>query len=70
MLPEGTVSSWFAYLKSSWNPVQCSKPNAAKRTILNVYTIHKHVAMGQNRGTLVNIKTDGKWMFIHPNMVP
>ena len=26
--------------------------------------------MGQNRGTLVNIKIDGKWMFIHPNMAP
>ena len=26
-------------------------------------------AMGQNHGTLVNTKIDGKRMFIHPNMV-
>ena len=26
------------------------------------------MAMGQNPGTLVNNKIDGKWMFIHPNM--
>ena len=31
--------------------------------------VYSHMAMGQNRGTLVNIKIDGKWMFIHPNMV-
>ena len=27
------------------------------------------MAMGQNHGILVNIKIDGKWMFIHQNMV-
>ena len=32
--------------------------------------ISENMAMGQNRGTLVNIKIDGKWMFIQPNMVP
>ena len=31
-------------------------------------TIIIDMAMGQNCGTLVNIKIDGKWMFIHPNM--
>ena len=29
-----------------------------------------NVAIGQNCGTLVNIKIDDKWMFIHPNMAP
>ena len=29
-----------------------------------------NMAMGQNRGTLVSIKIDGKWMLIHPSMVP
>ena len=33
-------------------------------------SISVYMAMGQNRGTLVNIKIDGKWMFIHPNMAP
>ena len=30
---------------------------------------HLDLVMGQNHGTLVNIKIAGKWMFIHPNMV-
>ena len=28
------------------------------------------LAVGQNPVPLVNIKIDGKWMFIHPNMQP
>ena len=41
-----------------------------QRWYQKVYERFRHLAMGQNRGTLVNIKIGGKWMFINPNMAP
>ena len=51
----------------NWN---CSDLSTFRAFFAQISQAKEHMAMGQNRGTLVNIKIDGKWMFIHPNMAP